>query len=144
MSLLALAFVLASPTFPPEIDAHLSLGYEPACTLCHDSLAGGFGTVVQPFGQKMQARGLVAGDLGSLRGALDDLESEGSDVDGDGVADIQELRDGTDPNSSGGLAEPPEYGCIGNIAPTRSSWPGAAAVLAAIAFVSRRRRVEDL
>lgn len=61
------------------------------------------------------------------------------DVDGDGIGDIQELRDGTDPNSAGD-ASGPEYGCIGNVAPVRSVWPGAAVVLAALALIAVRRR----
>lgn len=130
---------LASPVFPQTIDAHLSLGYEPDCTVCHATLAGGFGTVVQPFGQKMQARGCAAGDTTSLETALDALAAEQSDVDSDGVGDIQELVDGTDPNSADGAVDPPEYGCIGNVAPTKSAWPGAAIVLLGLAFTARRR-----
>lgn len=129
----------ASPSFPPEMDAHLSLGYEPVCTICHQTLTGGLGTVVQPFGVKMQSRGLVAANLETLRTALNALEAEGSDVDEDGIGDIQELRDGTDPNSSGAFEDPPEYGCLGNVAPVRSRWPGAMLVIAALAILVRRR-----
>ena len=131
----------ASPSFPPEMDAHLALGYEPVCTICHSTLLGGLGTVVQPFGIKMQSRGLQPADLQSLRNALTALEAEGSDVDEDGVGDVQELRDGTNPNLAGGLEDPPEYGCLGNVAPTRSVWPGATLALAALAILVRRRRV---
>ena len=89
----------------------------------------------------MQSRGLQPADLQSLRNALTALEAEGSDVDEDGVGDIQELRDGTNPNLAGGLEDPPEYGCLGNVAPTRSVWPGATLALAALAILVRRRRV---
>lgn len=130
---------LASQEFPPHIDDTLTLGYEPVCTICHQTLTGGFGTVVQEFGQAMQARGLVAGDLTSLENALAALDAEGSDVDGDGVGDIQELRNGSDPNSASG-GEGPEYGCVGNVAPVRSSWPGAALVLTALALIALRRK----
>ena len=130
---------LASQEFPPHIDDTLTLGYEPVCTICHATLTGGFGTVVQPFGQAMQSRGLVAGDLTALENALAALEAEGSDVDGDGVGDIQELRNGSDPNSASG-GDDPEYGCIGNVAPVSSSWPGAALVLAALGLIALRRK----
>jgi len=139
LALLAASPAFASATFPPEIDSTLSLAAAPACTLCHQTLSGGFGTVVKPFGQQMQARGCAAGDLDSLNNALAALEGEASDVDGDGIGDIQELRDGTDPNSAGD-ASGPEYGCIGNVAPVRSVWPGAAVVLAALALIAVRRR----
>ena len=145
-ALLAAVFVflfatpaLASNSFPTAIDGHLSLGYEPVCTLCHQTLLGGSGTVVQPFGQKMRSRGLVANNLPSLNNALDALDAEGSDVDEDGIGDIQELRDGTDPNV-GGSASGPEYGCIGNVAPVRSAWAGAALMLAALSLIAARRR----
>lgn len=149
-ALLAAAFLVliaapaaASAIFPPGIDDHLSLGYEPVCTLCHQTLAGGFGTATQPFGEKMRSRGLVAGDVTSLNNALDALtfETPASDVDGDGVGDIQELRDGTDPNTAAGtLEDPPEYGCLGNVAPVPSGRAGAALVLAALTLVATRRR----
>lgn len=129
----------ASSPFPSSIDGHLTLGYAPQCTLCHRDLNGGSGTVVQPFGEKMRERGLVSGNVPSLDNALDALEGEGSDVDGDGVGDIQELRDGTNPNPQG-LDEPPEYGCLGSVAPTRSVWPGATLAAAALALLVRRRR----
>ena len=102
-----------SSIFPPEIRAHLSLSYTPACTLCHNTPSGGFGTVTTPFGQSMRARGLVAQNLGSLDTALDALAAEHTDSDGDGVGDIDELKAGSDPNvAGGGSATPPTYGCF--------------------------------
>ena len=126
--------------FPPEIRDTLSLDYVPVCTICHQTMAGGFETATRPFGQMMQDRLLVAGDLTSLNNALAALDGENSDVDEDGVEDIQELRDGTDPNSAGDVEDPPEYGCIGNVAPLRSGRAGAALVLTALALVAARRR----
>lgn len=146
---LAITFLLAgapvahaSLPFPSEIADHLGGDTPvPPCTICHSNDLGGLGTVVQPFGVKMMERGLVAQNVASLRLALDALEAEGSDVDGDGVPDIQELRNGTNPNPEGGLGDPPEYGCIGNVAPTRSAFPGATlSLVAALAAIGLRGR----
>ena len=113
VSVLAGGLAHGSSIFPPEIRAHLSLSYTPACTLCHNTPSGGFGTVTTPFGQSMRARGLVAQNLGSLDTALDALAAEHTDSDGDGVADIDELKAGSDPNvAGGGSATPPTYGCF--------------------------------
>ena len=133
--MLALA-ILASSIFPQQIDNHLTLGYDPVCTICHDSLNGGTGTVTQPFGMAMQDAGLEPGNVTSLQAALDALDAADSDVDADGVEDIQELRDGTNPNP--GL-EPPEYGCIGSVAPAGNTFAGAALALAAAILATRRR-----
>lgn len=112
----------ASEVFPPEIQQELELEAEPSCTICHATTAGGLKTVVKPLGIKLQSRGLLYRNLPSLRIALSALEAEGSDVDGDGVSDIDELRDGTDPNvsSSGKAPLVPDYGC------TVGSGPGSA------------------
>ena len=132
----------ASLPFPSEISDHLDNAPVPECTICHETNTGGLGTVVQPFGEKMMSRGLTAQNVSSLRTALDALEAEGSDVDGDGTPDITELRNGTNPNPEGGdVDDPPEYGCIGNVAPTRSVFPGALLALAGALLawrVSRR------
>ena len=102
-----------SSIYPPEVRAHLSLSYTPACTLCHETESGGFGTVTTPFGRSMMARGLVAQNLGSLDTALDALAAEHTDSDGDGVPDIDELKAGSDPNvAGGGSVTPPSYGCF--------------------------------
>lgn len=131
--LLAAPAAHASLPFPSEISDHLGGDTPvPDCTICHATDLGGLGTVVKPFGMKMQERGLVAQNVSSLRTALDALEAEMSDVDGDGTPDIQELRDGTDPNPEGeGIDQAPEYGCIGNVAPTRSTLPGSLLALGA-------------
>ncbi len=101
----------ATPNFPPAVRAHLTLAAEPACTLCHLGTPGR-GTVNTPFGSSARSRGLVAYDDGSLRTALDALAAENKDGDGDGVGDIRELRDGTDPNAGPGDDESvPDYGC---------------------------------
>jgi thrombospondin type 3 repeat protein len=113
VTVLAAALAHASSIFPPEVRTHLALSYTPACTLCHNTPSGGFGTVTTPFGKSMIARGLVAQNLQSLDTALDALAAEKKDSDGDGVPDIDELKAGTDPNvAGGGTYPPPSYGCF--------------------------------
>ncbi|WP_394839230.1 hypothetical protein LVJ94_20285 [Pendulispora rubella] len=133
----------ATPNFPGAIQRDLSLNAPPPCTTCHNNPAGGTGTVTQPFGMKMIARGLVPGDETTLQRALGALDAENSDVDGDGVKDIQELRNGTDPNGS---TETPSYGCGGSISPVnpRRALPDASVILSgtlmAIGAIFLRRR----
>lgn len=110
----------ATPNFPGAIQRDLQLNYTPPCTTCHNNPAGGTGTVTQPFGIKMRARGLVPEDEASLQLALTALDAEKSDVDGDGVPDIQELRLGTDPNGVGESQETPSYGCGSSVTPPRA------------------------
>lgn len=135
----------ATPNFPPEMNGHLTLGYEPPCSVCHLNGVTGLGTVTTPFGVSMRARGCVANDTGSLDTALDALAAEGTDSDSDGVGDIQELKDGTDPNVAGGAGAStlkPVYGCGGGdlTAPIRPSVVGGLIGLLAIGLVTRRRR----
>lgn len=103
----------ASPNFPDEIRLHLDSTPIPACTACHDNILGGFDTVTRPHGEAMMAAGLFADDVPSLQSALDALEADGTDSDGGGVTDVEELRDGTDPN------DPADDGAPAGIGPVR-------------------------
>jgi MYXO-CTERM domain-containing protein len=134
------AVALATPNFPPEISAHLSLTYTPDCPVCHRGTPG-TGTATSPFAQSMKARGLVANDIGSLDTALDALAAEGTDSDGDGVGDIAELTAGTDPNIAGGANLTPVYGCGARIAPVAAAGPWALLLaLPALGMLALRRR----
>lgn len=127
--------LLLSPIFPGTVESHLGLTYTPQCTLCHETLAGGFGTATQPFGVAVMSRGAVAGNTATLEIALDALDAENRDSDGDTVSDIDELRAGTNPNGAEGPE--PEFGCFGRIG---DGGPSLASVLLAIgAFVGRRK-----
>ncbi len=112
ITLLAGGLAHGSSIYPPEVKAHLSLSYTPACTVCHTVPTGGYGTATTPFATSMRNRGLVAQNIASLDTALDALAAEKTDSDHDGVPDIDELKAGTDPNVAGGNAAPLSYGCF--------------------------------
>lgn len=106
--------------------------YAPPCSLCHDRGSTGPGTAQTPFALSAKARGLAPGDTQSLDNALTAMDRDEVDSDGDGIADIQELRDGTDPNTPGDVSlvteSGPDAGCGGNTKP-RSPRVTAASVL---------------
>ncbi|MET0791595.1 MAG: hypothetical protein ABW061_08750, partial [Polyangiaceae bacterium] len=98
--LLAPCVASASTSFPDVVKDEWQLpGAVPACTLCHQTLAGGFGTATKPFGRAVLMNGATAVDTGALRRALRALDAAGSDVDHDGMTDIAELQQGADPDS---------------------------------------------
>ena len=152
----------ASTIFPGEVQSHLALKAAPACTLCHQTLAGGTGTATKPFGAAVRAHGGIAASTSSLDSALDAMSKDGTDSDGDCVGDIAELTAGTDPDngadnpgacgdggssgasSSGAPATPlsPEYGCSASNARAggAEAGPGPFALVAALcAWVLLRR-----
>lgn len=141
----AMVLLLGTPGFPAGIDAELSLQYFPPCTICHQDDLGGAGTVVKPFGNAMIARGLEPDDNQSLIDALAAMESDAVDSDSDGVGDVQELRNKTDPNGSGAFDGPsPIYGCGGGHLTGYRPEPSYALMaglgLAALGIGWRRRR----
>lgn len=138
VSLLAPANAYALGSFPGQIKNHLGLATTPQCNLCHASTAGG-GAVVQPFGKAMLAAGLTRSGGSTLTSALDKLAQDGTDSDGDGVGDIDELIAGTSPNPD---KTPVEYGCGGQIA-AHEPWgftPTIAGALTFLFVLSRRTR----
>ncbi len=151
--LLALAVISplaarATPNFSAAIAGNLQLSAPPACTICHATNAGGAGTVVKPFGKYLVSRGLAPFDEGSLAGSLAAAAGERHDTDGDGILDVDALKQGLDPNGSStpatGLADP-TFGC----ALTRGGGGTNTLLLAlvvllrlAAAQMSRRRALE--
>jgi len=134
------AVAQARPEFPSDIARHLSATVVPACSICHlEGKIGGI-TVVTPFALALRAHGFSSSS-DSLVTALDQMATDGTDTDGDGVSDVEELRAGTDPNSPvpGATTADPSYGCAVAARPSRAGWP-APALLLALAAVRRRAR----
>lgn len=128
----------ATQKFPSAIYYHLYADtiktakvnpYLPPCSLCHTRGSTGPGTAQTPFALSAKARGLVASDTNLLNIALDAMLRDEVDSDGDGVPDIQELYDGTDPNTPADVSfaseSGPNSGCGGN---TKQRSPRAAGV----------------
>ena len=122
-----------------------AISYHLPCSVCHIKGNVGSATPITPFALSLRARGLT-GNNQSLSSALSKLESDGVDSDGDGVSDVEELKAGTDPNSSANASivndQDPGYGC-GGTAPRGRSAPGMAGVLALGWLALRRRRAHS-
>jgi hypothetical protein len=71
--------------------------------------------VVKPFGKYLVSRGLAPFDESSLAGSLAAAAGEHHDSDGDGITDIDALKQGLDPNGSSSThaatLEDPSFGC---------------------------------
>ena len=135
----------ATSGFPDTIVAHLGLSFMPPCSVCHASASGG-GPMAKPFGVALQERGLSPGDDGSLERALDQLETDAIDSDGNGVTDVMQLRAGNDPSSGESLLGPEmTYGCAGTVARgslDEHAWPTFAALLVALVGLVTMRRTK--
>lgn len=136
------AYARAESAYPGNIQAELQLSYTPACTLCHATTSGG-GPVVTKFAQTMVSYGLT-GNTSSFKTAISQLEKNNPDSDGDGISDIEALKQAIDPST--GQEQPnakvPEekYGCGARIAPGATRAPVASALVALVAGVALMRR----
>jgi hypothetical protein len=165
-SMLVAGHADARPWVPGALKRILNMPCDPpACTLCHEVPQGG-GPADKPFGNAIQGAGFFptanenADSDAALKAALTALEGSAgagdggakdggagpvippTDSDGDGVPDVTELRQCTDPNGQGGVGGP-TYGCL-RVAP-RGPVDGVAGVasltvLAIGAALMRRRR----
>ncbi len=147
----ALAFVMvsgtafASQSYPGELQSQLDMECAPTCTLCHQDQNGGAGTATKPFAEALIDNGLKKNDEASLRAAIEAADGEGVDTDGDGVVDIEELREGPDPNVSGAVPLcGPQYGCGAQVSKRGEVDPpallAALCVAGSLIFLGRRRR----
>lgn len=143
----ALAFSLAitgkaraEPSFPETIQAHLNLNYTPSCTFCHATPQGG-GLVVTLFGQSMLKAGLTT-DVSTVDPALDKLDADHTDSDGNGTPDIQQIEEGFDPSTGVKNGPTERYGCGAHlsVSPVRLRDSFTIALCAAGLVVFARRR----
>ena len=133
----------AKEEFPSEIANDVpGVNYQVPCAVCHIKGNTGGSTPITAFALSLRDRGL-SGDRASLSSALSQLATDGTDSDGDGVGDIDELKAGTDPNSSANAdiatLQAPGYGC-GGTAPHGGGGPAAAGAAALGWLLVRRRR----
>lgn len=98
IGILSSSSALASEPFPPAIHTFLKLDRDPECTLCHETIDGGEDTVTRPFGRTMIDFGAKELNVPSLYNAMTKAYNQRSDSDGDGVYDLLELKQGSDPN----------------------------------------------
>lgn len=90
-------------------------GWQGDCRLCHQDALGTAGSATQPFAKTLESKGISATSTGAeLLDALAGYSDEDSDEDG--IADVEELLTGTDPNVAiaGARLETVDYryGCL--------------------------------
>jgi hypothetical protein len=131
----------ASHDYPRQIHDKYSLGYTPDCTMCHATNTCGSGTVVTDFGLALIAFGAKGSDPVSLDTALDVDDERAWDSDGDGIPDIEEVVQGTDPSGPAlGRVAGPKHGCSMTGAAAPFDAPAGWAIACIFAFALTRRR----
>jgi hypothetical protein len=149
----------AQPEYPGYIRDHLQMACTPRCTLCHEvaapTSAPKEGT---PFFEAFTREGVIGGELENVKAALDRMATEGTDSDGDQVADIVELKPSvvapppgmtaylaSNPNGEGDIcASEVDYGCGAQMAggpafPAGLDAMALAALTGGALLVTRRR-----
>ncbi len=120
--LVAAGSAAASPGYPQILYDEVDAGCAPPCTVCHETIRGGWDTATKPFAEALMHQGLVGDDEESLEIALEYLDA---DSDGDGRSDLDALRAGLDPNDSTEPLCPVESGCVvASVPGHRATAPG--------------------
>jgi hypothetical protein len=136
----------AKPEFPSEIEGKYMLHYHVPCSVCHVDGNTGSSTARTPFALSLRQRGLT-GDNKSVSSALDSADTDGVDSDGDGVSDVNEVKAGTDPNTSGNARidqdQEPGYGCGGTAPQGRSAGQAVVGALGLAWLLHQRRRARS-
>lgn len=106
LTLFASATASASPSYPAVVQDFFAIANAPTCKLCHATDDGGPGRLNNFVGMYVRYDlGVEPGaSAGALKGALFRWNPR-HDADADGVADLEELKGGANPNAS---AEDPE------------------------------------
>lgn len=156
----------ASSTFPPKVQEALTAEFKqtycvPQCIICHQTNAGGFGTL-NDFAKNLRAASVEAAAKGGPPplGALSPdtvgpafktyfMDKPNADSDGDGKTDRAELEAGNSPAVKGPrgdslICPDIQYGCGAHIAASpprtdRVALLSAGLALLGLAFAYRRR-----
>jgi hypothetical protein len=135
-----------------KLQAAVPMPCLPACTLCHNTTAGGPDNIrIGSMGSTWPMFGLDGHVPDTLEVALANVRSAMQDTDHDGTPDDVELSMGRDPNSAdpnamvcGAGAPPagPEYGCfrVARPAPVDNVGVVAGAFVALLGLSALRRR----
>lgn len=143
-ALLYTATASAAPSYSRHLQTSLDMPCAPSCLLCHTEAKGGAATANTKLGISLRKAGLECCSLRELDEIVADLEQQEKDSDGDGVPDIAELREGSDPNVKRSDAliacAPPAiaHGCSAASGPAANG-AGACVLLLALAAWRRRR-----
>lgn len=99
--LLAPLSAAGSTIYPNALARGVGLAAAPECTVCHTTNRGGANTAEKPLAETLVSLGLEGGaNSSALEAAIVAADTDGTDSDLGGAADIDELLLGTDPNSS--------------------------------------------
>ena len=143
--LLSTATAAASPKFSDRLADTLDLPCPPTCLLCHTEAKGGAATANTKFGITLRRAGLECCSISEFDDIIDELADAETDSDGDGIPDIEELRDGTDPNKKSKTAEidcapqPVSDGCTSTGTASASSALSLVIGLSVLSLARRRR-----